>query len=1625
MSSSGNNSPFIYPSESHELRFSDSDEDDVGHNNDKAEDSFLAGGDYSSRMEEILDGDDDEEEDGNEFKLDSDDEDVEEGFLYTGVDAAEGTAASNYKARMREILGQDDMTDEEDVEVPKVVVDNEEAHPPEETQLPRTDSGISVQTDASTKQLQVSAPVPRKASSKIAKPFLHPNVSRLRSHSPHLPPSRTPEISFTTSLTNFHYAPSPSQLLNTSSSHTLSRVSSFSNTHSSHSPTRSPNLSSNSQQHLSHRGDDVVNAVIKSVEQEVFRWTNLHSISKEVYASSALKKAMTVLGAKGFETPTVLAANGYVCIGTSDGKILVYDFRQVLKCVCGEDSPGKYALYFMVVKTKLMEFKENRLGAVTALALSHDHTCVAAGYSTGYIQIYNLENPTTPIRTVSPTSLSLVYSGRKEGHIQGSRIISIGFVAGRHTAIVSADIYGLAFYHSLGKVLFVEATDILRILGRYPDPQSTPSTATIQPPRAGGTHTIKQRNPRYTILSMSPLPLGTSPHVTDAYSLVSILTPTKLVVVGLKPSPKTWFKVSRGLEEGGSWRSQVKWRGTLAWFPSVFGDTDGSDGLEPVKTNGKGKGKNKVEEQGTPTPPVLAFSWGDVLKVIRIEEVKVKQVLKNAKTGKEREVEVGAVDYRDVLSWSAEDEILGLQWLNPQQLVILTANQMGVYDLHASKMIEQVQFDVSTLMSPTIGHTVNGKVNYQDSVKDVAHSMRIYKGKIFLLGRSDIRVGTLLTWADRILSLVEDGDFLSAIELARSYYLDEAPGNRNGLPTDTDSRKQVIGDKLQDLMVASARYAFSEERMTDSTHVTPDGRGVDRTALFESLVTSCCHACIALDDTEFLFEELFQKYDDNGISAIYLRHLEPFMLDNEIRYVPPRITQRLISLHEEDGRPDLVERVIWHIDPECLDINQAIQLCQKHHLYDALIYVYTRALKDYVAPIVELLGLIRRVLIFRRTKAENGSGEEDNVEGETSLEPLILNSYKVYPYLAHVLYGLTYPSGEPLPEEEAFQAKKDIYTFLFYGRSSVWPPGEGGKLILTSDEEGGIEPTYPYVRQLLQWDAESFLHSLDIAFEDAYLHDETQKNINRLIIVRILLELIPSLSSEDATFVHIFIARNAPKYPKFLSEVLAPSILHKTLVHLSSEGKPENREDRQLAVEYLLSAYHPHDNEDVIALFEHAGFYRILRTWHSRDRRWDLLFLTYLDDPDMQPHTVFEKLDEVLTTGMQMNKRVLPSTLASTVEDTLSRLLELGVQDTASLLQKYLPQLHETALKILDDAQTDDKRFMYLQALLSPTKSGDVVVTPSPLSAPSQLRHMYIDLQCRFHPRETVTVLESLPSDFLEWDDVIRICESNQVHDAVIWAYDAQGQPQEALHKAVGYQRDLALQIVEAFREPSATDSQDGVEQLLGSLRVLGQRGVDICLRRSRKSLDVDVPLEDIWFTLLNSQINVVQLVSACQTSGASAVDEETKHRYLSDLRSLVQTTFGALVSITSTSVVSFPSLFKRLANSTTSTVHSHYDEFRTILTGMLESYRSDQDMLTMTKQLVEQDLFDTMAHLTRQKARGWTLERGLCIKCRNPLSKQPSGQSPTTPNKATEITALQIVVSRTGKAYHSQCYAD
>ena len=431
-----------------------------------------------------------------------------------------------------------------------------------------------------------------------------------------------------------------------------------------------------------------------------FRWTSLRRISQMLHPHPA--KASVVGGKLG--EISAMAASGIICVGTSAGWAMVFDYSQALKCICGNEEIAKSA------------------GRVTSIALSSDQTSVAVGHETGFIYLYALAKPQIPARVVPPVSLQAVLQGKAEGHLAASRgtqsaIFQLGFVGSRHTAIVSADSNGLAFYHSLGKVLGLANTDVLRILGRYPqDLASTNSEAS-------------------PILAMQALPLGTQPHATDEYCLVAILTPAKIVVAGLKPSAKTWWRALNPKHSATKTANGHQAQGTvgaLAWLPSI----DGRD-------------------------PCLAYTWDDALHIVRVEH-EVKRVPRESKLPDQKgtkeviskslrfvtaskPVKTADVNDKEVPEYfTASGNVLALQWYNHrvggclhrepsadtrnQSLACMSLGVIEVFDTAKASRIERAALNRPELQLA--------------SELPAQQAMRIYRSKVFLMVRSvDVCIG--------------------------------------------------------------------------------------------------------------------------------------------------------------------------------------------------------------------------------------------------------------------------------------------------------------------------------------------------------------------------------------------------------------------------------------------------------------------------------------------------------------------------------------------------------------------------------------------------------------------------------------------------------------------------------------------------------------------------------------------------------------------------------------------------------------------------------------------------------------------------------------------------------------------
>lgn len=397
----------------------------------------------------------------------------------------------------------------------------------------------------------------------------------------------------------------------------------------------------------------------KTLADLTFRWSTLRRVSSARLAFPSAAASTTPqkqAQQRSLGAPTAIAINGLIAIGTSLGFVLLYDLGQNARGVLGTPDTGREA------------------GHVSAVAISQDHSHVAVGHAKGHVHLYALpphvlsgrkaggggssnggaaSEYIAPSRSVAPVpALALIRSGRREGHLLGARVTSLAFVGARHSQIISADDQGLAFAHQLGTVLLLASTDVIRILGRYPDAMP-PS-----PPLQVGASKAS------AVIDLAPLPLGPCAHKSDAFALAAVLTPTKLVLVGLKPKPRTWWRFAMHTPNAGAESKSEEvapmvaaeaGTGALAWFPCA------SSASSSV-VNGEAANGEFETHTGEINEPRLAFAWGRALRVVTVS---ASQHIGNGGSG-EKAAQGPPLSFEHSEVHRMQEPVRAVQWLTSQ-----------------------------------------------------------------------------------------------------------------------------------------------------------------------------------------------------------------------------------------------------------------------------------------------------------------------------------------------------------------------------------------------------------------------------------------------------------------------------------------------------------------------------------------------------------------------------------------------------------------------------------------------------------------------------------------------------------------------------------------------------------------------------------------------------------------------------------------------------------------------------------------------------------------------------------------------------------------------------------------------
>lgn len=1206
--------------------------------------------------------------------------------------------------------------------------------------------------------------------------------------------------------------------------------------------------------------------------------------------------------------------------------------------------------------------------------MSADHSTVACGHASGHIFTWEIARPAKPFLHIPP--IDRKQTPNMDGHCLENAILHLGFLGTRHTALVSADEKGMAFSHlaTRGMGAILRSVRTSRILGRYAD---------VIP------GTTRQRKPS-SVLAFSPLPLGNAEHTSDSMGLVAMLTPYLLVIVSTLPIAQTQYKTPRPKEVAAHGAMSA----ALAWFPSL-----------------RLKNPTAVAKEAS-SKVKLVYSWSNLLTVLEIVDVEPSEPGEKGA--------VATLDFRPRSRWKAEEAIVGLQWLGPsvlavltitQQLLILEASSLQVTD--SADLIQRHLYHVdlfSQQLQQLVDHLDDEDESMHGVVADAFYmSFRAYKGRVFLLGFNEISLGTLSNWADRLCALVEQSNFIGAIRLATTYYTGKAYTVTVGLPEDDILRHKVVQGDILEMMSSSLDYTFGKNIEETATRVDD--------SQLEELAGVCINACISMADLDFLFDEVYTRYQDNNVPGILIDILEPYIMEGEIQVVPPAVIKDLIHHYMAKGSENLLEEIICNLDPRTMDIDQVSALCKKHKLYDALLYVWNEALGDYTTLLSFLLDL-----------GNQPNGTPSDPLKSSDIQPSYAS--RLFPYMSYILTSRIYPTGKEMPEDKALLAKAEIYNFFFSPSGHGRPRSNDPSHTKTS----GDISSFPNLRKVLNFDAPSFFSMLNEAFEDSFLNpndpqaigSQAEKltedqsfrlSVDRQIIVNTLQTVMaaPKYGPEDIIYLYMFIARNLPKFPQFIK--IPDSKLHRVLVGLCEYPAEELAEDCQLSVEYLLSMYQPPNLPSLIPLIKNARFFRVLKSIYKTDRQFAKLLQTCIDDYD-HPDAIFDCIGDCLRPGAGLTETQI-NDFRAVLADHAYDLATADVTKAAHTMQLYASDLHETFLAAL--VADEYGQFQYMRTVLEPASQTTKEYQAGQYPPISKFVGQYVRLLCGFEPHHVSDFIEQLKAGDLQLEEVLPALENSGIIDGAVVLMAREGQVLNAMDRLTRHLRTLEAALLGlldgASDSPDLENTLEAAHDLVGSIQKYSRVGVWLCqgqgktalvgeaklkmVQFSKPSEDLS-PEESLWLELIDAVVGVaksatevLEEISSDQGDENVMISSElstpslSTSKLVTDLRLTVQEVFTALLAITSAprtksirrTQVSFLRILRAFLSRASSSAPS-LSNLRAVLTTIFSAYAYEESLLSLANRLLDNDLFVHVAEVDSLRRRGWRPLGQVCEGC-------------------------------------------
>ncbi|GAM21166.1 hypothetical protein SAMD00019534_043410 [Acytostelium subglobosum LB1] len=1226
--------------------------------------------------------------------------------------------------------------------------------------------------------------------------------------------------------------------------------------------------------------------------------------------------------------PTCFTIAKYICIGTSHGYVLVFNFDQALLSIIGgaicADS-----------------------GSVTAIDLPSckvNEDWMVSGHQNGQVFLWDV---------VSGKPLKLLDSNMHKHPILHLRFFSDGH------RFISSDAHGVT-----------NILTVTRGLMSYNIEQQLLLNGNLGP-----------------VLSIALLLPGNYPHPSDRSFIVALATKRKILIITASQEgigvlnnkiTKPQYIKSTGVLPYLSWRRVA--------FQKSLGHTK-------------------------PLEPILAIGWGKNIQLLQI----VTQPM---------DVKFLNPEFIIVAEYQTDNDICGLEWLDSQTILLHNIkDELRVFDPFALEEVESVNIKSMQLIH-------HSKLQ---NVYSFHNTIRTFKAHVYLLGNAGLFSAHILTWLERLSILVSHHQWFEALCLSLDFYEGKAKAT-TGLSSNTVDSKVITGDKTIEILSQLCSLVFSSEpdmikdhtlipksMFVDSKFMDPT---VQRLNVYQQLALIAIEFCVDIKRTDFLFGEVFNYYVEAGMVGTILELLEPYILRDRLTHLNPEVMQYLMSHYQERKVLSRAEQCLLHLDIASLDFHQTVILCRKHGLYSALIYLYNKGLDDYITPLEDMMEVVIKP-------------HQENIDLDDRSKEV---AYRLLLYLQYSLTGRSFPRGM-IPASRVPTLKLELYEYLFLRNIFPEDPTLYPRLyhllkfdstemfkILSSSFDDEYLATHNRATPLL---------IPPIPF------NVNRSNLNHFNMLSVLLLIVIDRSQEP------YNAKDNDRWPFSLQVqgqmyyLVAACIKRKLFTKIEQQllnrmmgllaAAPVTQTpmfesvDRQSALLTILQEFpdtKDFDYERLLVLCEGHEFYRVSQYLYGLQANYNKMISCQIKDPETKSQS-FDYIRDLLSmTELSDEAR---QSIKSTTISLLAQLIIIDSTQTAQLIMDHFASDHEKILKEL--GSFPKLQYTYLVGLLgNDSVSRGTFTQKTGINISNETYELYIKLMCMYSPQTVYKYLST--HDDYPLDSCLKICQQYNNFEGATYLLERTGDVNKALEMILITLKtrieDLLKHFSTVFANVKNIKNADKPAPQEKEVMDILNSAISLCQRNSAKLQSTENQM--IWFKLLDTIVTFVKRTKQSLTSKEALSSRAS----LSLSGSSVPTT--STTSTTSTSPPQSSSnssdslengnlnkqpksavytkcttflnkLVHHILNSMmgyvalplilTKIVNDHgtdeFGDFKSIITGMLDTCTFETSILNTANALIQRDMFTTTAQYIQKRSKAYSPDSARCLMCNRPLKEFPN----------------------------------